>query len=367
MDPSVRKGIVTMKRTLAVLIALVMVVVAACAGRNDGPALSAEEQQLQSMVGQTKLPVLAGHRIAALGAFSCDFALDMTLLQEPLGATIERDRIFLQRSVLEETVPTDPGMIQKHIPFLPTGPTSAFGGGRYLFQGRVQAALYSRTINETFVYPEGTQFLERPEFSDAECRDWTALLAWNFAPIETHTAVRTERFDTGLTSLSKELGLAGKLLLLAPSLLQEAQARGYAEVHLLHSLADHKVQLVYLAPRMSGPDPNVPDVAAFGKLSSDPKLGSGLPAELGLAPVLDRTAFVLTTWLPYAAGDQGAASLWPNSPPIPAPSCGDAVCTPSRAETGASCPADCAPGCGDAVCGAGEDLHRCPSDCGQPF
>ena len=71
----------------------------------------------------------SGHRIEALGAFSCDFDIDLSLMTESLGATIERDRIFLQRQTRDETLPASPGMFQKHIPFTPTGPASGFAGG----------------------------------------------------------------------------------------------------------------------------------------------------------------------------------------------------------------------------------------------
>jgi hypothetical protein len=307
-----------------------------------------------------------GRRIGALGAFSCDFELDLTKLTEPLGATIERDRIFLQKETRANTWPKTPGMIQKHIPVTPTGPTTLHAGGRYLFEGRAQAAVYSSYINRSFTYPGTTQFLHRPEFSSPECRDWTVITAWNFASIDTHTALRTERFDSGRTTLTAELALTAELVRLAPQIVSEAAARGYAEVQILQSIRDHKVQLVYFISRLSGPDPFVPDVAAIGKISADPPLGA-LLASTSISRVFDLSSFVLTVWLPFKAGDHGAASLWPNTPPIGGPECGDHVCTPSRDETGATCAVDCTPTCGDAVCQAGEDLARCPSDCGHPF
>jgi hypothetical protein len=114
-------------------------------------------------LGGDDLAVTTAQRLEALGAFSCDFGLDLALTAEPIGATIERDRILLQREALAETWPDDPGMLQKHIPFTPTSPSAGFAGGRYLFQGRLQAAIYADLIKRRFVYPAGVQFLSRPE------------------------------------------------------------------------------------------------------------------------------------------------------------------------------------------------------------
>src|SRR5262249_31734273 len=129
--------------------------------------------EVERMSLETPLQAPAGAPLLALGAFSCDFQIDFTKLTESLCADIQRDRIFAQRCALEFTDPKNPGMLQKHIPILQTSDTTAFAGGRYLFQGRAQAATYADFIKRRFVYPGTTQFLARPEFSDPECRDWS--------------------------------------------------------------------------------------------------------------------------------------------------------------------------------------------------
>lgn len=302
-----------------------------------------------------------GSRINALGAFSCDFQVDLSVVAEPPGAGIERDRIFSQRYA-EEEVPIGT-MLQKHIPLLPLSETQGFSGGRYLFSSRYQAREYEKFILEKFVYPDATQFLDRPEFSDPECRDWSVVKAWNFQPLTDHVAVRTERFDTGRTTLLQEWLLFLALRFDAGDLIAQAERQGYAEVHVLHNLRDHRVQIVYFQPRLSAINP---DGLALETLANAEPLASTLAEELGLTKVFDLSHFVLTIWLPYQPADSGEAALFPNSPPLPEPFCGDGLCVPSRGEDYVSCFADCTPNCGNGLCDADETLHFCPSDCELP-
>lgn len=49
--------------------------------------------------------------------------------------------------------------------------------------------------------------------------------------------------------------------------------------------------------------------------------------------VFDLSPWALATWSPFASGDSGEPSRWPNSPPFPLPYPGDGVCEPSRPKT----------------------------------
>jgi hypothetical protein len=308
-----------------------------------------------------------GRPIRAQAAFSCDFTLDLANLTEAPGAAIERDRVLMQRFAREFTNPDHPGMIQKHIPLFPISQTRSLAGGRYLFEGKHQAEQYAEFVTKLFTYPGDTRFLQRPEFSDPECRAWEVVEAWTFARNDAFVAFRTERFDTHRVGPGQEKVLFARLRRKADDLIDLAHSRGYAEIHILHSSEDHKVQLVYFMSRMSPVSPTQPDVVALGKISSDPALGDFIASRLGLTRVYDQSHFVLTKWLPYRPGDRGAPAAWPNSPPFPEPFCGDDVCIPSRGESGSSCAVDCTVTCGNKVCDAGESLTTCPSDCEVPL
>src|SRR5437667_414147 len=88
--------------------------------------------------------------------------------------------------------------------------------------------------------------------------------------------------------------------------------------YLFTTKEDAVVSLVTFANRIAPPDPNVPDFASLFALEFAPPLGQ-IFDDQPWARIFDRTEWVLTTWLPFHAGDSGAPSLWPNSPPFPLP------------------------------------------------
>ena len=61
-----------------------------------------------------------------------------------------------------------------------------------------------------------------------------------------------------------------------------------------------------------------PDFASLFALADAPSLGQAFD-DAGWAKLFDRTQWVLTIWFPFESGDTGEPSVWPNSPPFPAP------------------------------------------------
>ncbi|MEO7328916.1 MAG: hypothetical protein ABI193_10080 [Minicystis sp.] len=290
---------------------------------------------------------LRGDELSAEGSFSCDFGLPAALPLDQVPGIIERDRMYMAER---------PGMQHKHLPLAFDPATgNLFSGGRYLFDTAKQAEDYKQWVSNDFIL-DGTKFLERPIFLAPECHAWSVIGAHDFKPIAAQLVLRTERWSVPENNAKHELRD------LWDGIRHEADQRDLAAVWLLYSKHEHLAQLVYFADRVAPNDPTAPDFASLGALAGSPALGHSL-ASLGGSKTFDRSEWILTVWSPFKAGDHGAPSLWPYSPPFPAPFCGDNTCEPSRGETHESCAADCASGCGNNGCQPGEDTRSCPSDC----
>ncbi len=292
-------------------------------------------------------------RIDARAGFSCDFEIAPGTPMDIIAPTIERDRMYLAEQ---------PGLIEgKHLPLSINFETGQmFSGGRYLFDKGSNAASYEEFVTDEFVLDD-VQFLEREDILDPSCRDWINIGAFELGDIQSdHILMRTERwhipYHGNFRSFLRFLALPGVLF--------RAVDQGQTGVWMLYNREEQLVEIVQIADRVAPPAPGQLDVPSFFALQSSPTLGVFFD-HLGFERDLTRTSFILSIWFPFVAGDQGEPSLWPNSPPLPEPFCGDGVCQPSRGEDGASCESDCPINCGDATCqpGEGEGTDNCPGDC----
>jgi hypothetical protein len=289
----------------------------------------------------------AGLAVAPGGAVSCDFELPAQLDPTSIGPIIERDRMYMAER---------PGMRIKHLPFsVNTGNLQVQTGGRYLFDTAAQARDYLGWLGTGFLL-DGFIFLQRPFFLGVRCTAWQVVGAAQWEPpAGNHYFMRTER-------LQAPAGVApGALARHWARIAAQARRRGLSAVRLNHeadAAGGARVELLQIADRSLG------DLLS---LTVAPSLAAPLVAE-GWRRESDRTQLVLSIWFPFMPGDQGAPALWPNSPPLPGPSCGDGLCEVSRGEDDVSCAGDCPVGCGDAVCqpATGENTQRCPGDCRLP-
>ena len=241
--------------------------------------------------------------IGAGGAFTCDFGLPSDMDFSGVPAILETDRIH--QSARE-------GFMRKLVPLrieFSTG--ELFSGGRYLFSSREDADAYKTWLETEFAL-DGVPFFSRPYFLQSECHAWSVIGAHDFAPVDSHVVIRTERWsvpDTNQRTLLMERWTA---------LAAEAQRRGLAGVWLLYHKQERLVSVVSFGLRVAAPDPTSPDFASLGAIEGMPPLGD-LFADQPWVRTFDRSHWTLTTWFPYVEGDQGEPSLWPNSPPFPRP------------------------------------------------
>jgi hypothetical protein len=294
-------------------------------------------------------------RIDARAGFSCDFGIAAGTPPEAIPPAIERDRMFMS---------DQPGMLYgKHLPLSIDPMTGTlYSGGRYLFGRPHQAAAYKKWVTEDYIL-DGVQFLERPEVIDPSCHLWANLGAFELGDISSdHVVMRTERWQ-----IPHNFNMQGWLLNRVDGIVDDAVDAGLTGVWLLYDRPNRLVEIVYIDDRVGPPPPFDLDFPSLIALATMPTLGAEFDAQ-GWTRVLDRTHFVFSIWFPFEPGDQGDASLWPNSPPLPAPFCGDGVCSVSRGEANDSCAADCTPTCGDAECDPDESTSSCPGDCRlRPF
>lgn len=240
--------------------------------------------------------------IRAQGAFTGDFGISPEAPAHQIPGEIERDR---------EIMTLRPGMRQKHLPVQVDPETGRmFSGGRYLFDSFEEAEAYRRWVLEEFAV-DGVPFPERAYFVDPVFLAWQVIGAHDFDPLHAHAAIRFERWALSGPAAREHLDE------LWPAARNAARKRGLASVWLLYSEERGEAGLVTVAKRSAEAAPGQVDEASLALLRQ-PSIGAAL-VERGLATsVLDRTGLVWTLWLPRArAGDD--PSLWPNSPPLPAP------------------------------------------------
>lgn len=171
----------------------------------------------------------------------------------------------------------------------------------------------------------------------------------------TQVVVRTERWQVPGANQKKALKDRWA------TILADAAQRGLTSVWLLYNKEEQLVSLVYFADRVAPPDPSQPDFPSLFALQMAPPLGA-IFDDRGWTRTFDRTQWALSIWFPFALGDRGEPSLWPNSPPFPQPYAGDGVCEVSRGESSLNAPSDCPATCGDGVAQPGETTQNCPGD-----
>lgn len=231
--------------------------------------------------------------IDAAGAFTGDFGIHPDAPAADIPDEIERDR---------EIMTQQPGMRQKHVPIhLEPGTGRLFAGGRYLFDRYEDAEAYRRWVTTEFVV-DGVPFPDRAYFVKPRFLSWRVAGAWDFLPMERHGGIRLQRW-------ALPRGVGERRMRRVWSSIRRAAARaGLASAWLLFSEERREAALVTLTA-LGAP----PEVAG----DADREITAALEGITG-EKTFDRVDLVWTIWMPRAVEGQ-PPSLWPNSPPLPAP------------------------------------------------
>lgn len=330
-----------------------------------GAGRAAWEQRTKAAAAVAVLLVLAGlapavsaggRELPHKGAFTCDFAitLDPQAMPQQVAGVIEHDRQLMSsaeaaRGFRHKVIPFSQGAASGHV----------LSGGRYLFDTWSQARSYERFVKTEFrtFDPANGQvvpFLQRSGVSQVECHSWRVLGAYEFAQMwVAQHHVRTERWRAP----SPEQPL-GRLRAQWEDIRDAARLiPGVSAVWLLVNREERLVSLV-LFQRRTAPSPG----AGLDALMAARSPLQDIAARGGWTPVFTAGQLALSIWLPFAPGDRGAPSLWPNADAVPiVPAAGDGVCAPSRGENAGNEPA-CLATCGNALADAGETWLNCPAD-----
>lgn len=293
-------------------------------------------------------------QITAGGAASDDFQLDLSKLPPtPLGAIIERDRMYMAER---------PGFLIKQLPLLIDNQGNFYSGGRYLLETYSDAVAFSHWLANDFVL-DGVEILNRPYFVGVTGYAYEVIGGWRWQHVEDQTAMRVERWSTAGSHMPPK-ALRAFLASQLPLIEAAAEQRGLAEVYLAYSEPNNLVELAYFTTSLNpGWDRSTPDYVTLGAMQSASSLATTAMQAQGWSSVLDRSSWVFNTWFHFYPGDQGLASNWPNSPPLPPVSLpGDTLCDVSQGENSSNDPADCLPTCGNGVADPGENTVNCPSD-----
>ncbi|NKB35573.1 MAG: hypothetical protein GKR93_00200 [Gammaproteobacteria bacterium] len=241
-----------------------------------------------------------------------DFLLTDKLPPDKAPATIEIDRLNMaarpgfNRKLLPLSVEQDTGKI--------------YSGGRYLFDTYENAKAFGDWCSNKYEL-DGVLILERQDFADVSAGVHRVIGAYDFKDVHSsQVACRTEVWD------SNEIKTEDILSKLWPQLRDRAAEEGKSALWLMHDPEANRVIQVSVFDRVGNYSEQELDYQTLAAVEQSSSYGSDWKwAE----KTFDRSHWVFTIWFPNTGDASDKLPLWPNSPPLPAPS--DAVRSRSAA------------------------------------
>lgn len=242
--------------------------------------------------------------IPAEAAFTSDFAV---------ADGVEMSELVNLQEIERRVMDARPGMLMKYMPARYDAVTGAIlTGGRYLFDTWDNVEEYRRFTAEELEFEPGVTFWSRPFFLGVDRHIWRVAGAENFTPIAEHAVDRFERFTYE--------GDDPRALLEAvwPDIRTAAVESGLDAAWLLYQPEERQIGIHLVAGRGADTDPVADADAALRHLAAIPSLAAHLPPELKAHKVFDRTAMIVSQWLPKSRLAGGAPTANPMTPPLPA-------------------------------------------------
>lgn len=242
--------------------------------------------------------------IAAEAAFTSDFAIAPEVSMSDLV-----DKQEIERRVMDDRA----GMLMKYMPTRYDAVTGeVLTGGRYLFDTWANVEEYRRFTAEELEFEPGVKFWSRPFFVDVDRHIWRVAGAHNFTPIAEHAVDRFERFTIEGTDARALLDQVW------PAMRDAAQAEGLGAAWLLYQPDEKQIAIHTVAGRVADADPVESAEASLRAIATTPSLGDLLPADLQPHKVFDRSALIVSMWLPKSRLAGGIPTANPMTPPLPA-------------------------------------------------
>jgi hypothetical protein len=205
-----------------------------------------------------------------------------------------------------------PGLIRKLLPIaVDTTTGKVTSGGSYLFDSVENARRYLHWTEAEYRV-DGLLFHERPFVSNLTCFLGSVVGAYDYAPIETSQASKRVQIFQAAPGRARPVAEQAW-----PRIQAAGGQHGLSAVWLGVDSGSDRIALLTVVSRTASLAGD--DYGAWARLSNVEWADELMTPESPVKPLHDACMWVFTVWRPPREGKE-TLGLWPNSPPLPAPS-----------------------------------------------